>query len=352
MQVLSHVVVSGGSQSSSPLTSSSPQQVHSYVVPRARQDVQAVSPRSVPSQVSLSRLTVLSPQTGNSVQSFSHPSPATLLPSSHSSPPLTTPSPQQVHLAAAPGVRQEVQTVLPMSVPSQVSLPWLTRSSPQTGVTVQSFSHPSPATLLPSSHSSPPLTEPSPQQVHSAAAPGARQEVQTVLPRSVPSQVSLPRLTASSPQIAITGGSVSRKRAPIDVSSVALMVTGLRFVVVVPNHCWNCHPASGRAVRVTKLPSASCSTVPCPSIITSSTISSGGTGWPPGDSPFDPVWSPKGQPVTRAAAAGTKPINTYRSTRGTFGLTILMPPGRVVHSQAAGATIGCRFKTKNALSHA
>src|SRR6476660_1324016 len=93
------------------------------------------------------------------VQSLWQPSVSTVLPSSHSSPPCTTPSPQTVQLA-----RQGLPCA-PAGEPggSQVS-GGITLPSPHDGK-VQSLWQPSVSTAFPSSHSSPICWTPSPQTV-------------------------------------------------------------------------------------------------------------------------------------------------------------------------------------------
>jgi hypothetical protein len=94
------------------------------------------------------------------VQSFSHPSPATVLPSSHSSPASTMELPQ------SPSITQLAEQPSPSVVlPSSHSSPSSRIPLPHSGVTSlsQVAEQPSPSMALPSSHSSSPSTTPLPQ---------------------------------------------------------------------------------------------------------------------------------------------------------------------------------------------
>src|SRR5262252_720030 len=104
------------------------------------------------------------------LQSFAQASVLMLLPSSHSSPPLTMPSPQKVQLGAPQEkpVRHgpwDEGAPVGKAPPSQVSQASLIIPSPQVGGGVQLLRQPSVSTALPSSHTSSPLTMPSPQKV-------------------------------------------------------------------------------------------------------------------------------------------------------------------------------------------
>src|SRR5262252_9079606 len=133
------------------------------------------------------------------LQSFAQASVLMLLPSSHSSPPLTMPSPQKVQLGAPQEkpVRHgpwDEGAPVGKAPPSQVSQASLIIPSPQVGGGVQLLRQPSVSTALPSSHTSSPLTMPSP---HSC-----RKQLfgQASLSMLLPSSQNSPSLTMPSPQ--------------------------------------------------------------------------------------------------------------------------------------------------------
>ncbi len=134
------------------------------------------------------------------VQSASHPSPLVVFPSSQSSAPDTTPSPQPAMAQVPPRQMRPPPQLVPSlggvpaahmlaAVPglAHVSAPLQTLPSSQSAaeehVKVQSFSQPSPSTAFPSSHCSEPSVKPSPQA--DETQPPLRQ--MSPLPQLVPS---------------------------------------------------------------------------------------------------------------------------------------------------------------------